>query len=295
MSASEEAAPTRAPRFLPWLRLVRVGTLFSPAADVVAGACLAGVGWSADLARAAVASAAVYAAGMVLNDHADRRQDALVRPERPIPSGRIAPLHALLAGLALLAIGVAISPWPLWWALLAALVLLYDYVLQRRIELGALTMGALRALNLLAGAAFAARAFPTAEVVLVPAVAYALYVVAVTILGYYEDERRVSARAVAGVQAVPPVVGVLALLVLPERTLALVFGFLLAGAFCVRVRRIGSAWDRAAIRGSMTWLLLGTMLYASLLCLGSGRVIEAVVVAMAVVPARWISRRIALT
>ena len=38
-----------------------------------------------------------------------------------------------------------------------------------------------------------------------------------------------------------------------------------------------------------------TMLYTGLLCLSAGRVIECAAVLAAVLPARWISRRIALT
>jgi len=64
---------------LPYLRLIRAGTLFSPAADVVAGLCLAGGVWTVDAIRAALASVAIYGAGMVLNDHADRARDAVVR------------------------------------------------------------------------------------------------------------------------------------------------------------------------------------------------------------------------
>ena len=283
-------------RALPWLRLVRVGTLFSPAADVIAGACLVGTPWSVDLARGAGASVLVYAAGMVLNDHADRREDAEQRPDRPIPAGQIRPVAALGAGLGLLAGGIAVSPWPVWWALLAGLVLFYDYLPDRlRLGVGAPTMATLRALNLLGGAAWAARSVPTDGAVLIPAVAYAIYVLSITVLGHFEDARRVSPRAVLGVQSVPPIVAVLALLALPSPGPAVWVGLTLAALFFARTRRIQRAWDRAAIRGAMTWLLLGTMLYTSLLCLGSGRILEAASIAAAVVPARWISRRIALT
>ncbi len=59
---------------LPFLRLLRAGTLFSPAADVLAGTCIAAAAqgaavWSLDVVRAVAASVLVYAAGMVLNVH----------------------------------------------------------------------------------------------------------------------------------------------------------------------------------------------------------------------------------
>src|SRR5690606_11838058 len=90
-----------------WLRILRIGTVFSPAADVVAGACLAGLPWSVDLVRAALASALVYAAGMALNDHADREEDARLHPERPLPAGEIVATAALVVGLALIATALA--------------------------------------------------------------------------------------------------------------------------------------------------------------------------------------------
>ena len=74
-------------------------------------------------------------------------------------------------------------------------------------------------------------------------------------------------------------------------------GRLCAHAACssARMRTHSTDWDQTAIRGSMTWLLLGTMLYTGLLCMSAGRYAESVAVLLAVLPARWISRRIALT
>ena len=61
--------------FVGLLRLLRVGTLFSPAADVAASAAMAGAPFDATLARAAAASVCLYAAGMAWNDIADRGVD----------------------------------------------------------------------------------------------------------------------------------------------------------------------------------------------------------------------------
>ena len=279
-----------------WLRLVRAGTLFSPASDVIAGAALQGTPWSVELLRAAAASVLVYAGGMVLNDHADRREDALQRPERPIPSGDLTPAAAHGGGLLLLVAGVAVAPWHAWWALLAVLVLTYDYVAKRWLVVAAPLMGSLRALNLLGGAWFATQGLDAIDVELaIPVLCYGLYVLAVTLLGALEDEPKIAPRAVVGVQSVPPLVGLLALFALPQRGPAVLIGLALTVLFFARMRRRGMDWPRAAIRGSMTWLLLGTMAFTSLLCLGSGRPWEAVGIAAAIVPARWISRSIALT
>ena len=80
---------------------------------------------------------ALYAAGMVLNDVCDVELDRRERPERPLPSGDVSVAAAALAGVALLAAGVAL--WPRSWpgrsvrpgrrssaAGLAAAVWLYD-------------------------------------------------------------------------------------------------------------------------------------------------------------------------
>lgn len=277
------------------LRLVRAGTLFSPAADVLAGACLAGAPWSVALVRGMAASVCVYAAGMVLNDHADRARDAIARPERPLPRGEIAASTALLLGLALAAAGIAIAPWPAWWLSIAVLVVLYDYVLSRAPWPAALTMGALRAMNLLAGTAVAAHALSLERAVVIAAAAYALYTIALTVLGRFEDEPRVAPRAVLAVQTVPVLAAPAALLAQPQPWPAAAVALALAAAFALRTRRIGTAWDRAAIRGSMTWLLIGMLGYASLLCLAAGRVRECLGIALAIPIARAIARRIALT
>ena len=70
--------------------LVRAPAALSVPGDVVAGAAAAG----APLRHApglAGASVLLYWAGMAANDWADRALDAVERPERPIPSGRIPP------------------------------------------------------------------------------------------------------------------------------------------------------------------------------------------------------------
>ncbi len=278
---------------LPYLRLVRVGTLFSPAADVVAGLCVAGMPIDGLAARAIGASVCLYAAGMVLNDHADRALDAVQRPERPIPRGDVAPNVALAFGVVLLAIALALSPMPIWHGAMAVLVLGYDYVWKQGALLGALTMGALRAANLASGPIVVAGVAPSDSLVVAASV-YAVYVVAVTILGIYEDTPKVRPRAVVAVQMAPPIAAFLTILWTPQPFPAAAIAGVAAFAFCVRARRI-TVWTQAAIRGSMTWLLLGTMLYTGLLCMGHGRVAEALVVLAAIPVARWISRRIALT
>jgi 4-hydroxybenzoate polyprenyltransferase len=56
-----------------------------------------------------LASLCVYHGGMALNDWADRGDDALARPDRPIPSGAIDPGSALAVALALLLAGPLVA------------------------------------------------------------------------------------------------------------------------------------------------------------------------------------------
>lgn len=279
---------------LPYLRLLRAGTLFSPAADVVAGACIVAAGaaapWSVELARAAGASVLLYAAGMVWNDVADRREDAVQRPERPIPSGAVGLGAAVVLGVLLLGAGCALSPsgHRLHHGAIAALVLAYDFACKRSVLAGALTMGVLRGLNLAVAAAPAYGDAPRA--LLAAAVCYALYIVAVTILGTFEDQPRVRPRAVVAIQTGPMVAAFAGLLAVqgglwPAPALALVpivaFG---------RRNRLVPQWDQPAIRRSMMFLLLGTMGYTALLCGAAGRWDGAAAVLLCIPAARAVTR-----
>ncbi|MBB5824923.1 SCO3242 family prenyltransferase [Micromonospora carbonacea] len=88
--------------------LVRAPAGLSVPGDVLAGAAAAGA-----LGRRtpglAAASVLLYWAGMAANDWADRGLDAVERPERPIPSGRVSPPAALGVAAGLTAAGVALA------------------------------------------------------------------------------------------------------------------------------------------------------------------------------------------
>ncbi|SCL70206.1 SCO3242 family prenyltransferase [Micromonospora chersina] len=88
--------------------LVRAPAALSVPGDVLSGAAAAGV---LDRRTPALAGASVllYWAGMAANDWADRRLDAVERPERPIPSGRVRPATALGVAAGLTAAGLAVA------------------------------------------------------------------------------------------------------------------------------------------------------------------------------------------
>lgn len=138
-----------------WLELLRLPNLFTVPGDILAGWALGGQGgglpWGALLA-----SLCLYAAGLLWNDLFDLRIDAHERPSRPLPSGRVPYRHALLAALALSALGplLALNAWPVA-GILLALILFYDALAKRFAGLGVITMGACRGANLLLGVAVA--------------------------------------------------------------------------------------------------------------------------------------------
>lgn len=285
------------PSLLPVLRLLRIGTLFSPAADVVASVCLAQLPWHGDAVRAVFASVALYAAGMVWNDVADRRLDAVQRPERPLPRGDLSLAFAVTLGMALIALGLLLSPCRGHHGTIAVLVLGYDFAGKRIEWLGAITMGTLRSLNLGTALAIGGDSIPPdwRHALLVAAICYGAYIVAVTMLGIFEDSPSVRARAIAAVQTAPPLAALCGLWTAQG-------GFWPAPAIAslpivwfLRRNARREHWDQQAIRASMTLLLLGTMLYTALLAVAAGRFVEAAAIALAIPPARWISRRIALT
>ena len=218
-----------------------------------------------------------------------------------LASGRVPPVLAFAAtlGAALFAAAIAVSPCRAHHGLIAALVLVYDFLGKRVEWLGALNMGALRALNLGTGLVLA-RAVGDVDPVLqrallLAALCYGIYIVAVTVLGIFEDTPSVRGRAVATVQAAPPIVGFAGVAVVqagwwPATTLAAV-----PAIWFLRRNARTRDWSQADIRKSMMYLLLGTMLYTSLLTLAAGRALEALAIAAAIPVARAIARRIALT
>ncbi|MGI5270459.1 SCO3242 family prenyltransferase [Nonomuraea sp. CA-218870] len=142
------------------LELIRAPAALSVPGDTMAGAAAAGRRPAAGLA---LASVLVYWAGMALNDWADRETDAVERPERPIPSGRVRPgaalgLAATLTGAGLAAAALAGGRRAVTVAgLLAGAVWAYDLRLKRTAA-GPASMAACRVLDVLLGAGEQTRA-----------------------------------------------------------------------------------------------------------------------------------------
>jgi 4-hydroxybenzoate polyprenyltransferase len=185
-----------------YLQLVRVPNVFTAMADILLGFLFTHEQlqpWPL-FALLLGSSTLLYLSGMVLNDYFDRDVDARERPERPIPSGRIAARTALNLGLAMLAGGIALG----WVAtvlsgdmrpgivasLLAVAVLSYDSF-AKKTPLGPLVMGACRTLNVLLGMSVSAQPWQTIHWVVAAGVG--VYIVGVTV--FARSEARVSGRA----------------------------------------------------------------------------------------------------
>ncbi len=90
------------------IELVRAPAALSVPGDVFAGAATADAVGARTPALAA-ASVCIYWAGMAANDWADRHVDAVERPRRPIPSGRVPAPVALGLAAGLTAVGLAVA------------------------------------------------------------------------------------------------------------------------------------------------------------------------------------------
>jgi 4-hydroxybenzoate polyprenyltransferase len=139
-----------------WAELLRLPALFTVPGDALAGAAAVGARPGRRTLLAVGSSLCLYEAGMALNDWADRAEDAVDRPHRPIPSGRVRPAAALVAAGAFTAAGVGLAfrasrSAGLFGTALAATVWAYDLGLKRT-PAGPVAMGAARGLDVLMGA-----------------------------------------------------------------------------------------------------------------------------------------------
>lgn len=144
----------RSGRAWAYLTMTRPANVVTALADVLAGAAAAGV--SAGLPGLLLATAALYAGGVVLNDVFDAALDAVERPERPIPDGRVSRTGAAMLGGGLLILGVlaagSVSTASMAVAAaVAGMVLLYDIWAKHQFFSGPLAMGGCRGLNLMLG------------------------------------------------------------------------------------------------------------------------------------------------
>ncbi|GCB43289.1 SCO3242 family prenyltransferase [Streptomyces sp. NL15-2K] len=145
------------PRLADLANLVRLPAALSVPGDILAGAVASAGKPRPRIVATMASSVALYWAGMALNDYADATVDAVERPERPLPSGRVARSTALATACGLTAAGLGLAALAggrraLGVALpLTGLVWAYDLRLKST-PAGPAAMAGARTLNVLAGA-----------------------------------------------------------------------------------------------------------------------------------------------
>lgn len=319
MSVAETSpTPTRPPGPVrSWLQLVRLPAVFTALADICAGFSCKRSSFEpvAEFAALLTASACLYLAGMVFNDVFDRRRDAIGRPGRPIPSGRIGVKHASVVGLLLLVGGVLTAASVSKQALLisvglAICIFAYDGLLKATI-LGPIAMGACRFLNVMLGAAVIGSGRDVALFVWAPPQIYVAAAIGIYVAGitwFARTEEKTSARLPLIGGAVLANLGMAMLaatysgqtLVLPwmwageVRPAALVL-LVVAIALTVDRRIVNSIVDPspARVQGAVKLMLLSIItLDATAVLASSGDIYLALATALLVLPAiifgRWV-------
>lgn len=198
-----------------WLQLLRAPNLFTVPGDPLAGFLLASGGaLHPSVLVAIVASLALYAAGLLLNDLCDLEEDRAERPSRPLPSGAASAKTVRAAAIGLFLFGNScaayLGPTPLLIALaLTAAVIAYNLRAKRIPAVGSLVMGLCRGLSLLLGA-MAVPGTPPALVWLAAGIV-TLYIACVTNLARFETQTAAPKWAKI-LPAAPLALGLLALI-----------------------------------------------------------------------------------
>jgi 4-hydroxybenzoate polyprenyltransferase len=282
-----------------YLDLLRPANVATALGDVLAGFAVAGLAGGERLPWLLLASACLYAGGVVLNDVFDRDVDARERPERPLPSGRVRTRDAAILGGLLLAAGIASGATAtassgFVAAAVAAAVLVYDGVTKKNAVLGPATMGLCRGLNLALGMTAApavlGRYWPLC---LIPMT----YIAGVTLIsrGEVSGGRRPAGFLAAGLVAasLAALAGVAALQRHPWPGLAwtAILGWRVIPAFVAAARDPSPATIRLAVKtGVLSLILLDAALAASFAGLG-----YSVVLLAAALAAGWLARSFAVT
>lgn len=143
-----------------WLQLFRVPNLLTVPGDPLAGFLIASGGHlDARAMTPVIAALCLYMAGLVWNDLADHKEDALERPNRPLPSGAISRGAAVLVSgnLVIFGVGICFASENFAVAIMAVgtllSVILYNFFAKKIPVIGALVMGSCRFMSVLIGAA----------------------------------------------------------------------------------------------------------------------------------------------
>lgn len=202
MSAPTVQATQASTRLRSYAELTRISNLPTVWTNVLTGAAIGASGaeafpW-ATWALVASAVSLLYVGGMAMNDVMDVEVDRKERPMRPIPSGRVSMLTALILVVACLAGGAAlltaVGGIPLLAAGLALIlaITLYNW-LHQRVRATVILMGLCRGLIYLVAALAVSATVRVSPLILFVA-AITLYTILVTIVARAEASDRLDAR-----------------------------------------------------------------------------------------------------
>ncbi|MEO6685897.1 MAG: UbiA-like protein EboC [Dyadobacter sp.] len=173
----------------PYLQLTRPANLVTAIADILAGMAIAQFTFSSfNPALLVVSTLGLYGGGVVMNDVFDAKLDAIERPERPIPSGKVPLRSATALGLTLLFIGIIAAFFfsvqsGMIAVVVAALTVLYNRFAKHHVFFGPLAMGMCRGGNLLLGMSVLPESFQQWSFVALLPIAY---IAAITLIS--QDE-----------------------------------------------------------------------------------------------------------
>ncbi len=309
---NDENAAQPAASLLTWLQLLRFPTVFTAISNILCGYLITHRLTIAELAQQKhllfllLSSAGLYLGGMVLNDVFDANLDAIERPERPIPSGRISRNAAGIFGALLMTIGTACAASAgqgslLIAALIVIAVLLYDGYLKSTIA-APLGMGTCRFLNLMLGASAASTVTSVWQTTpMTVAAGLGIYIVGVTVFAKNEAGKSSSIGLSAGVAIMLCGIGLDAWLVtthgikdaIPGSRMALL---ILGLNVLLRAANVVGNPQPGRIQRTVGLMLLCIIFLDALVVFGlTGDVKQAVLIIMLVAPATLVRRFIPMS
>lgn len=291
---------------------MRIPTVFTAISNILCGYLIthklttAELKQQTDLWLLLISSAGLYLGGMVLNDVFDTKLDAIERPERPIPAGRISRKAAGIFGTLLMAVGTACAAAVGQGSLLIALlivaaVLLYDGYLKSTIA-APLGMGACRFLNLMLGASAAATFTSVWQTTpMTVAAGLGIYIVGVTVFAKNEAGKSSSTGLFAGVAIILAGIGLDAWLITTSGISDAIRGsqmalLILGLNILLRAATVVGNPQPARIQRTVGLMLLCIIFLDALMVFGlTGDVKHAVLIVMLVAPASLVRRFIPMS
>jgi hypothetical protein len=281
MTSTAAMQQPAAARWAGWLTMARISNAPTVVSNVLAGAAIAGRADVAVIAEVAVAMVLFYTAGMLLNDVCDYQWDQSHRPDRPLVAGTVSRQAALIATIALFAVGGAllalVSPRALVsGVILAAFIVAYDSW-HKTNPFSPLVMGACRVMVYVT--AFVSLTWPPTLLLALGSILLLLHLIGLTALAKSEVKPSVTNYWPAAVLFVPGLYFLFSAPILAIANIAWV-GFSIRTVYRKEDRRIGLAIGRliagislldaliiAAVGGSLSWIALAALAFGLTLLL----------------------------